>query len=181
MFQRAAALADTLKQLRFQVQNSLVQPAATGLIAGNTGVCAAGRLLHTIDEAADDCASTGRASAASSVAPRHASSDEDSQDGVGAAGRGRLSGGLRLSSMGLVKGIGVPLPRQASPDTSAAGSAIISAGPDLSSLPPRLQKLAQVRCRLACCGRFILVPYSFGALHKMYCQLWLASASPAFT
>ncbi|BDA41968.1 hypothetical protein COCOBI_02-7660 [Coccomyxa sp. Obi] len=143
VFQRAAALADTLEQLRLQVQNSLAQPDATGLIAGSTGGCTAGRLLHTIDEAVDDGGSTGRASAASSVAPRHASSDEDSQDGVGAVGRGRLCGGLRLSSIGLVKGIGVPLPRQTSPDTSAARSASISAGPDLSSLPPRLQKIAQ--------------------------------------
>lgn len=162
VFQRAAALADTLEKLRLQVQNSLAQLDTT---AGSASVCTAGRMLHTIDEAADDCASTGRASAASSVAPRQASSDEDTQDGVGAS-RGRLSGGPMLSSMALVKGIGVPLPRQASPDISAATSATLSAGPDLSSLPPRLQKIAQVCCRLARSEGFLQILVSFRAFHK---------------
>ena len=184
VFERAAALADTLEQLRLRVQDSLAQQSgATGLPAGSTGPAdAAGLALHTIDEAGNDCASTGRASAASSVAPRHASSDEDSHEECGGAvGQGRPGGRLRLNSMGLVKGIGVLLPRQASPDTSAAGSASISAGPDLPSLPPRLQKLAQVRCHLACCGRFILFPYSFGAFHKICVRHGLQVHLSAFT
>ena len=183
VFERAAALADTLAQLRLRVQDSIAQqPGATGPPAGSTGAGAAGLALHTIDEAGNDCASTGRASAASSVAPRHASSDEDSHEECGGAvGQGRPGGRLRLNSMGLVKGIGVLLPRQASPDTSAAGSASISAGPDLSSLPPRLQKLAQVRCHLACYGRFILFLCSSGAFHKICVRHGLQVHLSAFT
>ena len=148
LFERAAALADSLEHLRLQVQTSLAQPGQLAASSNHAGACSASRLLHTINEAQDDCASMGRASAASSVAPRHTSSDEDIQDDRRAV-RARLAAAVRPTPVGLLKGISAPLQRQASPDASTGASAVASAAPDLSSRPPRLQKLAQVCWQLA--------------------------------
>lgn len=146
LFQKAAALADMLESLRLHVQGSLSVPVEGDSAAGltNSGTCDATiRRLHTIEEAHDDSASTGRASVASSIAPRHASSDEDSQDEQVYVREVPSAGGV-VTPMGLLKGFNVPARRQISQDSTSRLSSVLLTAPDLHSRPPRLQKLAQV-------------------------------------